>query len=228
MVFRRAMPLSSKIFAVLATVLGTGAFLIVQAERERYAALRPAVGPPVSVVIVRAAMARGTVLTPASLDTRQVPRAFVPPAAVSSLDAMAGRVLAADLAAGDVITRTRLVEPRAGPLAGLVPEGMRAVAIATPVPSGLRPGDRVDVLATFGGEGRVYTETVGMALEVLRVLAPSRSIGGASGDAAPTLVVLSTPDVAEQLATASAFATVHIAVVGPEEGLVPPASSVSG
>jgi Flp pilus assembly protein CpaB len=228
MVFRRALPLSSKIFAVLAAVLGTAAFLVVQAERERYAALRPALGPPVTVVLTRAAMARGTVLASAGLETREVPRAFVPPAALSSLEAAAGRVLAADLAAGDVITRTRLVEFRAGPLAGLVPGGMRAVAIATPIPSGLRSGDRVDVLATFGGEGRVYTETVGVALEVLRVLAPSSAIGGASGDRAPTLVVLSTPDVAEQLATASAFATVHIAVVGPEEGLVPPASSVSG
>ena len=228
MVFRRAVPLSSKIFAVLAAVLGTAAFLVVQAERERYAALRPAVGPPVTVVVARAAMARGTVLAAAGLDTREVPRAFVPPAAVSSFEAVVGRVLAADLAAGDVLTRTRLVESRAGPLAGLVPGGMRAVVLAAPVPSGLRSGDRVDVLATFGGEGRVYTETVGIALEVLRVLAPSGSIGGASGDRAPTLVVLSTPDVAEQLATASAFATVQIAVVGPQEGAVPAASPVSG
>ena len=221
------MPLSSKIFAVLAAVLGTTAFLVVQVERERYAALRPAIGPPVAVVIARVAMPRGAVLTAESLDVKELPRAFVPPGAVFSVDRVSGRILAADLAAGDVVTSTRMVVPGAGPLAGLVPPGMRAVAMATSIPDGLRPGDRVDVLATFGGEGRVYTDTVGVALEVLRVLAPS-GVGGTGSDRAPTLVVLSTPDVAEQLATASAFAIVQIAVVGPETEVVPYTAPVSG
>lgn len=232
MTFRRAMPLSSKIFAVLAVVFGTAAFLIVQAERERFAALRPAVGPPVPVVVARASMPRGSVVAAASLEASEMPKAFVPPGAVASIDPIVGRVLAADMAPGEVLTRTRLVVSRVGPLAGLVPVGMRAVGIAAPVPAGLRAGDRVDVLATFGSEGRVYTETVGFALEVVRVVKPSGTLSG-SGDRAPTLIVLSLPDVAEQLATASAFATVQVAVIGPEgdpsfEEVMPPPAPVSG
>jgi pilus assembly protein CpaB len=231
MALRRAMPLSSKIFAVLAVLFGTAAFLIVQAERERFAALRPALGLPVSVVVARASLPRGSVLAVGSLETREIPEAFAPPGALASIDPLVGRVLAADMAAGEVVTRTRLIMPRVGPLAGLVPAGMRAVGITAPVPTGLRPGDRVDVLATFGLEGRAYTETVGFALEVVRVLKPSGTLGG-SGDKAPTLVVLSFPDVAERLATATAFATVQVTVIGPDgepsfEVALPPSAQVS-
>lgn len=217
MVFRRTMPLSSKIFAVLAVVLGSAAFLIVQSERARFQALMPVAGPPVTVVVTRTEIARGSVLAAAGLDTRQVPQAFVPPRSVTSLEAVVGEVLASDVAAGEVLTRTRLAVAHAGPLAGLVPDGMRAMAVAVPVPQGLRAGDRVDVLATYGAEGRVYTETVGFALEVMRVTTPAGGLGGgAGGTGSPTLVVLTSPDVAKRLATAIAFATVQIAVVGPD------------
>ncbi len=230
MVFRRAMPLSSRIFAVLAVVLGAAAFLVVRAERERYAALRPAVGPPVTVVFTLSALPRGSVLTVASVETRQVPEAFAQPAALSSVEAAVGRVLAGDVSAGEQLTRTRLVSSDAGALAGLVPEGMRAIALAAPIPPGLAAGDRVDVLATYGAEGRVYTETVGVALEVLKVVAPAGTgLATTSGGQAHTLILLATPDVTERLATAIAFGAVQVTVVGPDEGdVLPTAAPVSG
>src|SRR5688500_18261826 len=101
MAFRRAMPLSSKIFAVLAVVLGTAALLIVQAERQRFDALRPAVGPPVPVVVARTSLPRGSVVAAGSFASREVPEAFVPPGALASIDPFVGRVLSADMAAGE-------------------------------------------------------------------------------------------------------------------------------
>jgi Flp pilus assembly protein CpaB len=229
MVFRRAMPLSSKIFAVLAAVLGASAFLLVRAERDRYAALSPAIGPPVTVILTRFPLPRGAVLSTADLETTRVPRAFAQPKALSSIDEAVGRVLSGDVAAGEQLTRTRLVASEVGPLAGLVPEGMRAITIAAPIPDGLASGDRIDVLATYGGEGRFYTETVGFALEVLKIVAPGGGAFAPAGEGGSTVIVLASPDVVERLATASALATVHVALIGPDAGPALPSSApVSG
>ena len=216
MFFRRTVPLSSKIFAVLAVVLGAAAFLVVRAERERYAALLPAVGPPVTVVVTRSPLARGSVVSAADVETAEVPRAFVQPRALSATEDAVGSVLSADVAAGEQLTQARLVTSTVGPLAGLVPEGLRAIAIATPIPTGLVAGDRVDVLATYGGEGQVYTETVGLSLEVLKVTGPGGTAfsPASPGEGEPTLILLASPDVAERLATASTLGAVHVAVVG--------------
>jgi len=132
--------------------------------------------------------------------------------------------------AGEQLTRTRLVSPDAGALAGLVPEGMRAMALGVPIPAGLAAGDRIDVLATYGAEGRVYTETVGVGLEVLKVVAPAGAgLGAPSGGQSSTLILLATPDVAERLATAVAFGAVQVTVVGPDQGgALPTAAPVSG
>ena len=83
----------------------------------------------------------------------------------------------------------------------------------------VEPGDLVDVIATFGGGG-AHTEVAGEAVEVLEV---DRKGGGSFGaDAAATsggagLVLLVTPTDAEQLAFASTFATLAIAVRGPDD-----------
>ena len=93
----------------------------------------------------------------------------------------------------------------------------------------VRPRDRVDLLATFAG-GRPHTETVATGVEVLTVLGsgtPEAAPG--LGDAAPstatatgqTLVLLVTPDQAEQLAYARAFADLSISVEGPHEEVTP-------
>ena len=90
----------------------------------------------------------------------------------------------------------------------------------------MKPGDLVDVIATFGGGG-AHTEVAGEAIEVLAV---DRAGGGASfGAGTPGasggvgLVLLVTPTDAERLAFASAFATLSVAVRSPDD-LVPGSS----
>ena len=101
-----------------------------------------------------------------------------------------------------------------------MPTGLRAFALPVGPPAGtVRPGDRVDVVATYGANaGRPYTDTVATALEVLEVVeggawTPSSTAGGVSG---PPVVVLADPITVEALARASSLAVLSIAIVGSE------------
>jgi Flp pilus assembly protein CpaB len=145
-----------------------------------------------------------------------------------------------DLARGEAVTPTRLARVRAGPVASLIPEGLRAFAVPSSLPAGtVVPGDLVDVLATFSS-GQPHTETVVTGVQVLFVLGPSgltaTGSGGASGaggapalpggiGAGPaqdaglaggslpgTLILLVAPEQEQRLAFARAFADLSVAV----------------
>jgi Flp pilus assembly protein CpaB len=224
--FGRRWPRAARISAALALLSGLAAFALVQSYVARIQASRPALGPPVAVVVATADLSRGVTLDTDALQIRQVPREFAPPGAIGDPADARGRVLVSALAAGEAVTATRLAAPRAGPVAALVPPGLRAFVVATDVPpEAVRAGDRVDVLATFGG-GRPHTETVATALEVLSVLGSGQTdaLSGAPSDA-PRLVLLVSPDEAERLAYAGAFGELSVAIAGSEEGAMAPAPS---
>lgn len=216
---------SSKLFAVLAVAAGVAAYLVVDGYARRVAALAPGLGDPVEVAVAVRDLPRGTTLDPTLLRTVTYPGAFAPPGAVADGERATGRVLLAALAEGEAVTQTRLGPARAGPVAALVPEGIRAVVVATALPPGtVRAGDRVDVLATFA-QGQPYTETVASEVEILGVvglgtLAPPGADAPEHGaEEAVTLVLAVTPDLAERLAYARAFADLSVAIVGPSEAL---------
>jgi Flp pilus assembly protein CpaB len=201
----------SKVFAALAVVSGAGAFALVDGYAARLEELRPVAGEPVPVVVAATALARGEVLSEDALRVELVPAAFAPPGRVSSPGSLAGRTLVSDVAEGEAITRTRL-GVGGGPVATLVPDGLRAFPVTAGGAAGaVRAGDRVDVLATFGGP-RPYTETVASGLEVLTILRPDEGMFAAGGTGGPTLVLLVGPEVAEELAYATAFADLAVAI----------------
>jgi len=123
---------------------------------------------------------------------------------------------------------------RAGPVASLIPQGLRAFAVPTSLPRGLvAPGDLVDVLATFNA-GQPHTEIVVSSVEVLLVLGtnsmgqsgssisnagggPDLDAGGAGVAGATTLVLLVSADQQERLAFARAFANLEV-TMGPSAG----------
>ena len=218
--FRRRWPLASKILMVLAVLLGSLAFVMVRGYQDRVEALRPAVGPMVPVVVAAADLTRGSVLAETMLEASSMPESFAPPGAVASPAAAAGRVLTADIAAGEVLTSSRLSVPEAGPIAALVPEGLRAMVITAPLPANaLRAGDHVDVYATYGG-GRPHTELAASALEVLRIIAGSSGSGGIAGTTSSadgiTLVLLVDEAAASRLAYAHSFAQLSVVILGPD------------
>ena len=216
--FARRVPRSALTWFAGAAVAAAGATLAVRSHVATIEANRPDLGAPTSIVVAAADLTRGGTLAVDSLAVVEVPAALVPPGAVTSPDALAGRVLATDLAEGEALTETRLAGAGSGPIAALVPPGLRAFVLPTGPPAGtVRPGDEIDVLATYGANaGRPYTETVASALEVLQVVegSPSVSAGSSGVPAGPPVVVLADPLTVERLARAASLGLLSIAIAG--------------
>jgi pilus assembly protein CpaB len=222
MLFRRKLPRSSFVLVSISVACALAAALVMRAYAQRIDVLRPDGGPPLTVVAAAEDVTRGTVLTEEALEVVTLPSRFAPPGAMRELARAMGRIVIADIAAGEIITRLRLAGTGSGPTASLVPPGMRAVQVPVAGAVGVQAGDLVDVIATFGGSG-AHTEVAGEGLEVLAV---DRGGGAGSFGAATTptsggvgLMLLVTPTDAETLAFASAFATLSIAVRGPDDVL---------
>jgi Flp pilus assembly protein CpaB len=165
------------------------------------------------VVVAAADLPRGTVLGPGSIRVEGRPGPSVPPGAIEASEAATGRILAAAVSRGEILTDVRLAPP-GGPVASLVPPGLRAMPVAASLPRGtVAPGDHVDVLATSGD--RPFAETVVAGAEVLLVV-EAPVVEGV--DAASTLILLVTPDDAARLAHARALAEMAVAVAPSPDG----------
>jgi pilus assembly protein CpaB len=107
-----------------------------------------------------------------SMEQSKVPRRAIA-AGEDISKSVEGLVAVVPVAAGEVLTEDRIRRPSARlGLAFMVPEGMRAVTVAVDEVSGvgwlLKPGDRVDVLATFDlPDDTVITRTVLQDVELL-------------------------------------------------------------
>jgi pilus assembly protein CpaB len=218
---------SPRAYAGVSAACGVLAMLAVRAYATTMAGTAAPEGRAVAVVVAARPVARGVVVSRADLRVEVVPSRYAEPGSLSTLSKAAGRVALADLAPGETVTQTRLARVRAGPVASLLPEGLRAFAVPTSLPMGtVRPGDHVDVLATYGGS-QPHTESVVEAVEVLLVLGPG-GIGGApkaggisldasaaGGPSTQTLVVLVAPEQEHELAYARAFADLEVAIAPP-------------
>jgi pilus assembly protein CpaB len=215
MLFRRKMPRASFVLLCVSLACAASAAVVMQAYARRLEATRPDGGTPISVVTAARDIARGTILTDDLLVSLVLPTRFVPPGAVRDPAGAVGRTAVTDLAEGEVVTRLRLSIGGAGRIAALVPFGKRALQLPVAATAGVEPGDHVDVIATFGGGG-AHTELTAEALEVLAIdHGQTASLGGdASGVG---LLVLASREEAERLAFAATFATLSIAVRGPDE-----------
>jgi pilus assembly protein CpaB len=208
---------ASRLFALLAVASGIAAFAIVREYAARLEALRPVVGQPMPVVVAAADLTRGTTIGASMVRVAPLPSTLAPPGSFPDATELEGRVLLTDVAEGEAITRTRLAARSAGPVAALVEPGLRAAVVDSGFPAGaVRPGDRVDVLATYGGE-RPHTETVASGLEVLRVMTSSPTSPVGSGSDVPSLVLLVSPLDAERLAYAKAFADLTVSIAPADE-----------
>lgn len=226
--FRRRLPRSAVAWFATAAVVAAGAALALRAHIADLEATRPDVGPPKAVVVAASDLSRGSQLTAGSTTVVDLPTTLVPPGALTAPEEVVGRVLVADIARGEVVTETRLGSAGGGPVAALVPQGLRAFALPVGPPAGtLRPGDLVDVLATYGANaGRPYTETVATALEVIDVVQGDRPVASGPGAApsGPPIVVLADPYTVERLARAASLALLSIAILGDDAD---PATGVS-
>jgi pilus assembly protein CpaB len=208
-VFLRRWSLRSKGMALLAVVAGAGSFTLVRGYAAELEALRS--GNDVAVVVADRDLERGSVLDEGSVRLQRLPSAYAPPGALGSVEEAVGRTLASDLAEGEAVTGTR-VGGAGGPVASLVAGGLRAFVVGSGLPSGvLEPGDRVDVIATFGGP-HPYSDTVGSGLQILSIVEQDAGTFQAGGATGPSLVLLVSPETAEQLARATAFGQLTVTI----------------
>jgi len=224
---RRRWSRSSRLYLAASVALSLAAGLLLHGYLARVSAVAEALGPRVSVVVAAERIQRGGRVDPARLRIALVPRVYAPPGFMDRISKAAGRVALSDLSPGEAVTETRLARVRAGPVASLIPKGLRAFAVPTSLPGGaLVPGDRVDVLATYAS-GQPHTETVVAGVEVLFVLGPEGGGEGLDLDAAAagagtstTLILLVSTEQQERLAFARAFADLQVAIA--------PAAELSG
>jgi Flp pilus assembly protein CpaB len=194
----------------IACLAGATSFLLVRGYVVRVASTSP--GNTERLVAAARDIPAGTPIARASLTTIQRPAAYAPADAIRSADQATGATARERIVAGEVLTEGAL--GRGGPIAALVPAGLRGATLPTSLPPGsVVPGDRIDVLATYA-QGQPYTEVAVSDVEVLRVLPPAAAGYASDASRGPTLVVLTDAAGQERLAHARALAQLDVAVIG--------------
>lgn len=139
---------------------------------QRQRAAPPPEKLQVDVVVPRVNVPSRTVITPDMLTMTSLDEDKVPRGALTDPTVAAGQVATQRLSAGQPIVRMQLTDrATAFGLAGIVPAGMRAVTVpvdpVTGVAGLLKPGDRVDVIATFEVGETLVAQTVLQDVELL-------------------------------------------------------------
>ena len=174
-------------------------------------------GPEESVVVARGALPLGTTITPADVTSRRVHASQLPAGVLHDVDDAVGRIVAVPVVADAFVHGANLAPRGRTGLDGALPEGTRAVRIT--VEHGLHPnaGSAVDVYVSYASG----TDTLGTG----------RTTGASATLVAAGAVVLDTStdgvtllvdaDRAAALADASARGTLFLALVPPEDAVVP-------
>jgi Flp pilus assembly protein CpaB len=139
------------------------------------------------------------------------------------LSLVLGRRLTSPVPAGMPLPRTVLASRAAVPPAFTV-----AVPFLHALGGGLRPGDRVTVLATFqAAAGGAQTRAIARDLEVLAVGQPPSGLGQSSATV-PVTLALPDPSLASQLALASEAGKIDLLREGTRAGTPIPPARVGG
>jgi Flp pilus assembly protein CpaB len=163
--------------------------------------LQPSPLPTVDVLAAAVDIDAGATLAASDVTTLAFPASAVPAGALAPGTSVAGRAVAGPIRAGEVITDVRLVGPAlvAGLGDGLVAAPVRVADAGT---AGLvRPGDRVDVLATPASQDLIGQPTRTVAADVVVVAVPGEEGAGYLDGA--LLVLATTPAQAAALAGAT-------------------------
>jgi pilus assembly protein CpaB len=220
------MRLRTLILFAIALLLAGGTAILVRSwlsQRPTVAAVAPPPrpAPQKSIIVARAAIARGQILKPADLNAQPWPDAAITGdyvvAGTEPAKSLVGAVAREPIAAGEPIIKTKIVVPGdRGFLAAVLQPGMRAVSVpvdaTTDVSGFVFAGDRVDILITLpvpqdgatGNSGYQHkaAETV---LRDVRVIAIDQHLDNKDGQAvvARNVTFEVTPKQSEIIAVAS-------------------------
>ena len=138
----------------LTIALAAGTAAVVQRATADAAAARQRWGDTEPTLVATRTIAIGETLGPANAAVRDLPAALGPTAPSTPFPIRRHRaVVAAPLAAGEVVTIARLGRADRSPTAGLLPAHTSGVAVARPAGLPLEPGDIVDVIGAAGVVG---------------------------------------------------------------------------
>ena len=203
-----------------------GALLVAAAAVVTFAAYLDATAAPTRSYLVAAApIEPGTRLGSMAevserfgtiaLDLADEVAARVVPA--SAVEGLVGQVVVTPLQPGDLLTRTQLVDDGGA-------EGAQTLSFSLPrtaaVAGALRPGERVDVLATFGSGDGAYTAYVVRGVPLLGVTAPDGGPLGGGSELTLTVAVSNLRDVqalGHAVNTAEVFVTRSTATLGSDD-----------
>lgn len=165
-------------------------------------------GPTTTYVVAARDLPVGTRLTPADLELveMELPASLAANSAFDSVSALAGVKVINPLRRGDLVQASALVAAAGAP--GQL-EVSFAIESARAVDGSLKPGEFVDVLATFGAGSDTYTTTILQSARVLSVASSSGSLG--SG--ASLTITLAVDDAAEARALAHAVNVADLVLV---------------
>ena len=178
--------------------------------------------PTRELVIAKTDLPVGAVIGNDDVTARDVPEQGYPSEGFSDINEVLDRSVQKQILANEPILQGRVTEKGAGfGLSPLIPEGMRAMAIAVNQVSGVSgfilPGSLVDILLTGsppGSSGRVTTTV----LEKVQVLSTGqRKETSDRGDAqvVPVVNVLVTPEQAELLTLATREGSIQLILRNP-------------
>ena len=205
---RRRLPLLFSVFLGALAVIFMQQYLAGEQRKlaQERARLLADYRDPVQVLVTAKDVPAGTTLEVNLLDVAKVPEKFVQPYAARTPRDVTGLVTAVPLAKGEQVLMNKLRRadevPSGSTLAGMTPEGKRAVTVGVDAITGVggfvRPGDEVDVLWTLklpqAGAGPNDSQFVMLTLfQKVPVLAvngqmagrPAVGEGGQQGQQAP-------------------------------------------
>ncbi len=190
-------------------------------EKSRLSAVASQGDTP--VVVASRSVSPGTPIQLADLETVQWPRSAVPSQAFADPQKLVGRVNQAPLSAELPVLESMLTPPGTTPgLPALIPPGYQAMAVKVDEFRGvggfLKPGDKVDVVATFNVKQAKSGPTKTVTRTILRDIKVS-TVGEAiepGEDNQPMIVrsvtLLVTPRQAQWLSMASTRGTIRLSL----------------
>ena len=214
-----------------AVVLGLiAAYMIWNLERKREAQAKEHWIP---VVVAREDIPARTKITSDMVTLIPYPKDLITAGSVQDRKQVEGHVTLVRLKAKEQIRASDILgEGQAPSMSYDIPEGMRAIAIGADeikaVGSTVKPGDRVDILATYS-DPNTHQETTQMILQNVLVLAVNQGETDTQGKtgAKSSMTLAVKPEEAELLTAADRAGALRVALRGPQERAVIATQGVS-
>jgi Flp pilus assembly protein CpaB len=184
-----------------------GALLVAAAVVGIFAAYSGPRGASRAYVVAARAIRPGDPFTPGDLTRTRVD---LPPAlrarAFTDSSLLIGATALSPIEAGELVQTGQVIRKRGG---------ARTTALSFPIEasrigSGLRAGDRVDIVATYGTGTDAYSIVVGRHLQVLSV---TRARGTLGGESSAVVLTVALAERADSLALAHATRAAELSVV---------------